>query len=63
MAVWRTGSQLWQNLLNSPMLSASAVAYSKLNDAMSKLVASCSTEDAKVMFESLLSAEVGDDTV
>lgn len=59
MAVWQTGSQLWQIILNNALLSADGVPYNKLNNMMSKLVASCGTEDAKIMFESLLCEEVG----
>ena len=58
MAVWQTGSQLWRILLSDPSLSADGLPHSKLNSMMSKLVTSCSTEDVKIMFESLLSEEV-----
>ena len=57
MAVWQTGSQLWQILLSDPSLPADGLPHSKLNCMMGKLVASCSTEDVKIMFESLLSEE------
>lgn len=59
MAIWQTGSQLWQILLNNTVLSASGLPYSKLNNVMSKIIASCSAEDAKMIFESLLTQEVG----
>lgn len=58
MAVWETGSQLWQVLLDDTLISASGLPYNKLNSMMSKLVGSCSTEDAKIIFESLLSEDV-----
>ena len=58
MAVWQTGSQLWQVLLDDISISAGGLPYNKLNSMMSKLVASCSTEDAKIIFESLLSEDV-----
>lgn len=58
MAVWETGSQLWQVLLDDTLISASGLPYNKLNSMMSKLVESCSTEDAKIIFESLLSEDV-----
>ena len=58
MAVWQTGLQLWEILLGNTSLSPDALPYSKLNTMMSKLVSGCSTEDAKIMFESLLSKEV-----
>lgn len=58
MAVWQTGSQLWEILLGNTSLSPDALPYSKLNTMMSKLVSGCSTEDAKIMFESLLSEKV-----
>ena len=63
MVVWQTGSQLWQILLDDTSLSVGGLPYNKLNNMMSKLVASCSTEDAKIMFESLLSEEVGTVTI
>ena len=57
MTLWQTGSQLWQILLSHN--SADELTYNKLSNMMSRLVVSCNTEDAKIMFESLLSGEVG----
>ena len=57
MTVWQTGSQLWQILLSHN--SADELSYNKLSNTMTRLVVSCDTEDAKIMFESLLSGEVG----
>jgi len=60
MVIWQTGSQLWQILLDNTTLStAGGLVYRKLNDLMNKIIANCSAEDVKVIFESLLSEEVG----
>lgn len=58
MAVWQTGSRLWQILLNNTLLSTDGLPYNKLHNMMSKVVASCNTDDAKILFEALLSEEV-----
>ena len=63
MDIWQTGSRLWQILLDDASLSAGGLPYNKLNNMMSKLVTSCSIEDAKIMFESLLPEEVSIVTV
>jgi len=57
VAVWYTGSLLLRNMLNSGR-SPDQLTLNKLNDFMSKLIASCNADDAKVIFESLLSEEV-----
>ena len=57
VAVWHTGSLLWRSMLSSGT-SPDQLTLNKLSDFMSKLVASCSADDAKVIFESLLSDEV-----
>ena len=57
MTVWQTGSQLWEILLSHN--SASGLPYDKLSNMMSRVVVKCSAEDAKILFESLLSEEVG----
>ncbi|XP_065909169.1 unhealthy ribosome biogenesis protein 2 homolog isoform X2 [Dysidea avara] len=56
VAVWHTGSLLWRSMLSSGT-SPDQLTLNKLSDFMSKLVASCSADDAKVIFESLLSDE------
>lgn len=57
MTVWQIGSQLWEILLSHN--SAIELPYDKLSNMMSRLVFSCSTEDAEILFKSLLSEEVG----
>ena len=55
MAVWHTGSLLWRNMLTGRSPDQLTL---KLNNFMSKLIASCNADDAKMIFESLLSEEV-----
>lgn len=57
VVVWHTASLLWEKMLNTGS-SHDQPAMGKLNDFMSKLVTSCSADDAKMIFESLLTEEV-----
>jgi len=57
VAVWHTGSLLWRILINSGR-SPDQLILDTLSDFMGQLIANCDADNAKVIFDSLLSEEV-----